>query len=520
MPVVFAVNSSTPHKDMCNIILSSDANILTWRPKKPFQRGFESFSAEEGRVYQIPFEQVEGSIPDSIFGTLIINGAGRNEINGEPYGHWFDGDGLVTKISFRGESGHRHVEVTSRYVQTTRKTIQDTSSMSFPAPGPWTLRGGKNGSLLDRLFPPTPTNPSNTNVFKIGDRLFALAEGGVPIEIDTNTLETKGEFTFNGALPSAFSAHPKTDAVTGETFNQGLILGLSVQMTAMKISKDGQILASKNYPMSDLTLLHDLAITDKFMIIPLQPFYCSKIDLILSRIGLTTIGDGLKWHYNKHLSSFMILKREDLSLVTVIDTLTFSSYHVCNAHDNADGTVSVYLARHRGDRTRLEDLFKNILNADFHPDVQCDLIKYDLDINKQQLIDAVPVAPKALSMEFPSINPKRIGKSFRFVYSPCLTKRGYWDAYQKIDVISGEVVTFKLPEELHGNECVFVAHTNSENEEEDSGSLLAVVYNSDKHTSSVLILDARTMLEVARVPLPHHIPYHFHGDFFRDHNNL
>jgi len=42
-------------------------------------------------------------------GAFYVNGAGRNEVDGKGYGHWFDGDGLVTKIIVNGKEGTAEV---------------------------------------------------------------------------------------------------------------------------------------------------------------------------------------------------------------------------------------------------------------------------------------------------------------------------------------------------------------------------------------------------------------------------
>ena len=60
-----------------------------------------------------------------------------------------------------------------------------------------------------------------------GDNLLALWEAGRPWALDPDTLETRGEYDFGGALKAAyaFSAHPKYDPRTGEMFNFGVEYG-------------------------------------------------------------------------------------------------------------------------------------------------------------------------------------------------------------------------------------------------------------------------------------------------------
>src|SRR5262245_31011409 len=44
--------------------------------------------------------RVEGTLPPELAGTLYRIGPGRFEAFGERFGHWFDGDGMVTAIRF------------------------------------------------------------------------------------------------------------------------------------------------------------------------------------------------------------------------------------------------------------------------------------------------------------------------------------------------------------------------------------------------------------------------------------
>lgn len=51
-------------------------------------------------------------------------------------------------------------------------------------------------------------------------------------------------------------------------------------------------------------------------------------------------------------------------------------------------------------------------------------------------------------------------------------------------------------------------------EAEDQGVVLAVVLDTQRQTSFLLVLDGTTFDERARVQVPHHIPFGFHGQFF------
>jgi carotenoid cleavage dioxygenase-like enzyme len=63
-------------------------------------------------------------------------------------------------------------------------------------------------------------------------------------------------------------------------------------------------------------------------------------------------------------------------------------------------------------------------------------------------------------------------------------------------------------------EPVFVPEPGGE--EEDAGVLLSVVLDTAEGRSALVVLDARDLTELARARVPHHVPFHFHGQFFAD----
>ena len=74
----------------------------------PWSAGFESQPDEHD--YRV--EDIDGTLPGSLRGTLFRNGSGRNDLGGHWFAHWFDGDGMISKIRFDDAGIHYR----SRYV--------------------------------------------------------------------------------------------------------------------------------------------------------------------------------------------------------------------------------------------------------------------------------------------------------------------------------------------------------------------------------------------------------------------
>jgi beta,beta-carotene 9',10'-dioxygenase len=62
-------------------------------------------------------------------------------------------------------------------------------------------------------------------------------------------------------------------------------------------------------------------------------------------------------------------------------------------------------------------------------------------------------------------------------------------------------------------EPVFVRQPGTE--AEDAGVVLSVVLDVNAGRSFLLVLDAGSFEELARAEAPHHIPFSFHGQYFR-----
>jgi carotenoid cleavage dioxygenase-like enzyme len=60
---------------------------------------------------------------------------------------------------------------------------------------------------------------------------------------------------------------------------------------------------------------------------------------------------------------------------------------------------------------------------------------------------------------------------------------------------------------------VFVREPGTDGE--DDGVVLSVVLDTNAGRSFLLVLDAGSFEEIARAEAPHHIPFGFHGQYFR-----
>ncbi|MCU1448785.1 MAG: lignostilbene-alpha,beta-dioxygenase-like enzyme, partial [Acidimicrobiales bacterium] len=200
------------------------------RTHEDWRLGFRSLEHEIGDGVEV---DVRGTLPAGLEGTLYRIGPARNDVYGERYRHWFDGDGMVHSLRLSdGGATYRN-----RFVATDKKREEDAAGRRL-YPGFGTPPAG---GALARMKRARGKSAANTNIVSHGGKLLALWEAGRPWRIDPDTLETIGEDDLGGALGphNAISAHPKLDRATGEMWNFGVDYGPKVTVSLYRTRADG-----------------------------------------------------------------------------------------------------------------------------------------------------------------------------------------------------------------------------------------------------------------------------------------
>ena len=118
-------------------------------------------------------------------------------------------------------------------------------------------------------------------------------------------------------------------------------------------------------------------------------------------------------------------------------------------------------------------------------------------------------------MEFPVVDyPRVLGRPYDRLYvAEADGPSALPTRLARVSVPGGDAETWREPATYPG-EPMFVRAPEGEGE----GVLLSVVLDGEAGSSFLLVLDAATMTELARAPLPHRLPYGFHGQFYAREN--
>lgn len=480
----------------------------------PWRGGLEP--AEDVARYEVRVSS--GALPADLKGTLSRNGAGRVRVGDTQYGHWFDGDGLVSSLSIsEGRAFYQQ-----RFVETERFAAQRRrgSDRGFAKAGAWTKRG--LGRVWENLLQ-LPTNPANTNVLYLPPasegsppRLWAVCEGGPPVAMDPQRLSTLGDVAMadrsGGASPPTFSAHYSRDAATGQLFNHGIVLGGEALLNLMEVDpRSGDVLQQRRTALPYLTFVHDAALSEEHLSYFVVPYGIrSPSSILRNLLGREAFGGLYEWMEDMP-TLVHVHRRADLTLRHAVEVPATSLYHVIDAFEAGDGVLRIRSADLLGDRSAQESAFADLYSAEAAP--LCGIRSYEIDLESGELLRKEAVAPGAAPFELPETNGGWPGRK-RFLWTNALSGAGgmWLDGVQKVDMETGEVSDVKTFGEMAwAGAPVFVPRAGGT--AEDDGYIMTQVYRANEHRSDVVVMDAADLRTLAVLELEHHVPYQFHGDW-------
>jgi len=462
------------------------------RATPPWQRGFESLREE----WSYAIEEVDGRVPDGLRGTLYRNGPVTYEAGGQPFGHWFDGDGMLSAVTFaNGRAYYRN-----RFVRT-QAYLDEQAAGKVLYRGYGTQRPG--GALANAFR--FPQNRANTSVVFHGGRLLALWEGGLPYALDPRDLATLGPFDFDGRLGARlpFSAHPKVDPKTGELWNFGVSYGRTAVLHLYRVGAGGGLEARRDLPLPEPVYVHDFALTERHCVFCLGPAVFSPLAFLL---GWKSFADAFTW--KPSVPTRILLVPRDGEEARTITTEPFFQLHFANACER-EGQLWVDLARYA------DFAISEQYRLPVRPKSAARLWRLRIDPQGGG-VEGTALAPS--QVEFPQWDLRRTGRPYRYVYAVTLQdgRDSFPTGLVRVDLSTGKREAHDFGPTGYPGEPVFVPAR--ENAEEAEGWVVTFVYDAVAHRTRVVVLDARDLAArpLCVLSLRHHVPFGFHGVFTRE----
>ena len=427
-----------------------------------------NFGPVEAEVTATSLE-VQGRLPPELVGRFVRNGPNPiGEVGGKH--HWFIGDGML--------HGIRIAEGKADWYRNR-----------------WVRSGSVREKLGESSPPSAPSASPNTHVIGHAGSTWAIVEsGGAPVSMSYE-LDTVGE-----AMGwDAYSAHPKVDPDTGHL--HALCYNWAAWRDHIKYlerTPEGHTVKSMEIPLSGMTMIHDMALTERYVVI---------MDLPVT-VSFLALGTGYQFPFrwdDSHEPRIGLLPRDGGPQDIVWSPISAqAAFHPMNAYDAPDGSVVIDICRY-------DRIFQADLNGPFG-DSMPRLDRWAVNPRTRTVSETVVYEEP---VEFPRCHPGLVTKPYRWGYTVA-SDGPRFPAIVKHDMQSGAVERFHFGAGRHGAEPVFVPRDGSV--EEDDGYLLTFVYDEASDTSEFVVLDARELTRpaLATVKLPARVPYGFHGSWIPD----
>jgi beta,beta-carotene 9',10'-dioxygenase len=444
--------------------------------------------------------QITGTIPEWLQGTLIRTAPSKFEVGNDSYRHWFDGLAMLHKFEIRDQQA----TYSSKFLE---------SEVYKKAMKKGRIAHGEFGTdpcrdLFQRVFSffkgPTPTDNGCVNIIKYGSDVASCTETPNPKVFDLENLATTGNFRFEDKLPGQLTpVHPHID-------NRGNIYSYLTEIAYKSFyhiyeapagSKERRLIAS--IPTKDFAYIHSFGMTENYVVFLENPLVATPLEF---RFLDKPFIEKFKWKEDR--GTIIHLVHKSSGEVNTIRTDAFFCFHHANAFEQ-DGEIIFDLITYE-DASIVSYLYLDELRASNPSLAAGKLWRYSISTSsneiKKRLLTELP-------LELPRTNYRDINtKPYQYVYAAANLKPGnFLDALAKIDVNTGKETIWQ-EEGCYPGEPVFVPQPAAISE--DDGVILSVVLNAHKSNSSLLILNARNLQEIARAEVPQHITFGFHGQFF------
>ena len=445
-------------------------------PANIFLTGAHAPMTGELTIEDLP---VIGTIPAALDGRYLR--IGPNPMAADPGNyHWFAGDGMIHGL--RIEQG-RALWYRNRWV---RSAAVARALGEEPRPGP--VHGEMDFA-------------ANTHVVGQAGRTFAIVEAGSrPYEL-TDELDTVGPCDFDGTLPGGYTAHPKRDPRTGELHALSYYWGWGDKVQYSVLGTDARVRRTVDIEVPGNPMMHDFSLTEGHIV-----FYDLPVTFDFDKAARGTLP--YTWNPD-HPSRVGVMDREgDGSVVQWFEVEPCYVYHPLNAYEDGEDRIVLDVVRH-------PSTFRTDHNGPNEGPSQLHRWTLDRDSGKvvEELLDDH-------SQEFPRVDDRTVGRRHRYGYSVGLVGEPgppYGDigivskGLLKHDLVAGRTQERSFGPGTEPAEFVFVP--DGPDAAEDGGVLLGYVYDRATDRSDLVILDAATLEDVARVHLPTRVPVGFHGSW-------
>jgi carotenoid cleavage dioxygenase-like enzyme len=464
---------------------------------KRYSQGFTSLEVEI-TANGLP---IKGKMPQWLAGSLYRTGPAKFEIGDQKYHHWFDGLAMLHRFSFdNGKVNYANKFLrSSAYTEGMEKgKISYSEFATDPCQSIFkkvatSFMPDKHGRLAN----------ANVNILRLGDDFVAMTETPLPVRFEPETLETLGVMAFPDKTAGMITtAHPHYDRATKSWLNYLTHFSAHSEYNIYAFDARGRRLIG-SYPVQEPAYMHSFATTENYIILAEFPLVVNPLNMLL---GGKPFIENFVWKPGLG-TNFVVMSKEDGQVTGTYQADAFFAFHHINAFEKA-GDIFIDISAYPDAGIVQQFCLENLLGPQGGA-LKSQFRRYhlpagDKTASYEQITDE--------QIDLPRINFARNGaREYRFAYGASQNKdrpADFLDQIVKIDTVE-RLAKIWFENGTYPGEPVFVAAPGAG--DEDEGVILSVVLDSNQGKSFLLVLDAKPFTEVARVELPHHVPFGFHG---------
>jgi len=345
--------------------------------------------------------------------------------------------------------------------------------------------------------------PVNVSVYPFAGSVLAFGEQTLPYALDPVTLETRGEYDFNGKLNqiSPFAAHAKIDPVSGNMLNFGISYSANQPMANVyEFDPQGNQIRRRRYRLRYPHSNHDFGVTPDHAV-----FFLSPLLMDFGKFwGGVSVMESLCWQPELG-SRILIAPRGPKE--EAFEVMAGQGYclHLINCFEQGKRLVVDILELESPvypEYQTIPDLFTTVC--------PCRPVRYVIDLDSKSVVERRAMAYDR-TPDFPAIDTRLSGIEYDEFWMLGISAAGqpgrkFFDQLAHGSWARGAVedVYQTEPGFYLGGEPIYV-----------EGSVIVERLNTHENKAEILIFDSGHVAKgpVAALPLRHMIHPGFHASF-------
>lgn len=449
--------------------------------------------------------EIQGELPPWATATLYLNGPATFQYGDLKRGHWIDGDGLLRRLQFADGQAN----FSARYARTQRRVDELNAGHAL-------YRSFGTGFQGDRLRRGLALySPANVSLHPFAGKLLAFGEQSLPWEIDGDSLNTIGEFTFNNTLAdiTPLSAHPKFDPLNGNMVNFGAIYtGQNTRFHYYEWDASFDLFQEGEIELDTNPLVHDCLITPNYACFHIGPYALDIFAFV--REGLPLL-DAMRWHEDQASELLVFSRHTGDVLARVPAGGKGFCLHTLNAHES-NGMLALDILE--ADVPYYDQYYAE---PGLFTSIGPTSVRRSLFDTRDWSLKEIQQCRPDLHLDFPCLARRDVGQAYRHAWMlgmPCGEPAGakFYDRLMRFDWHAGE-----FADRYQTHDGVFLAAEQQlipAPDNSDAGILVCQEFNARDAVSAYVFFDAFALKQgpIARVPLPEFDPPAFHTSLSLD----